>query len=78
MAATIIIDGSAGIAPVKIGTSSFGVARVKLSSGAGGVHVVTGDKAFGLQVMGYAPYTSYQYPGGLALKAIAPPPPPIK
>ena len=78
MDATIIIDGSSGIAPVKIGTSTFGVARIKLSSGAGGVHVILGDKPFGIQVMGYAPYTSYQYPGGLGLTAIAPPPPPIK
>jgi hypothetical protein len=28
-------------------------------------------------VLGYAPYTSYQYPGGLALQLIAPPPEPI-
>jgi len=78
MDAKVIIDGSFGVAPVKIGTSDFGVARVKLSGGAGGVHLVLADKPFGIQVMGYAAYTSYQYPGGLALEAIAPSPPPIK
>lgn len=77
MSANIIVDGAAGIAPVKIGTSDFGVARVKLSGAAGGVHVITGDQPFGIQVLGYAAYTSYQYPGGLALQLIAPPPEPI-
>ncbi len=77
MDASIIVDGASSIAPVKVGTSDFGVARVTLSGGAGGVHVVLGDKPFGIQVLGYAPYTSYQYPGGLGLVAIAPPPPPI-
>lgn len=76
--ATIIIDGSSGVAPVKIGTSNYGVARVKLTGAAGGTHLALGDKPFGIQVIGYAPYTSYQYPGGLALEAIAPPPPEIK
>jgi hypothetical protein len=32
----------------------------------------------GIQVVGYGSYTSYQYPGGLNLTLIAPPPPPIK
>jgi len=78
MDASVIIDGSPGISPVKIGTSDVGVARVQLSGAAGGVHLVTGDKPFGIQVSGYGVNTSYQYPGGLALEAIAPSPPPIK
>jgi hypothetical protein len=28
----------------------------------------------GIQVLGYGLYTSYQYPGGLNLEIIAPPP----
>ena len=40
MGASIIVDGAAGIAPIKIGTSDFGVARVVLNGAAGGVHVI--------------------------------------
>jgi hypothetical protein len=40
--------------------------------------VLVSDKPVGLQVMGYGSYTSYQYPGGLNLGLIAPPPPPIQ
>ena len=56
----------------------YAVARVKLGVGASGAHVLISDKPVGLQVVGYGNYTSYQYPGGLNLKGIAPPPPPIK
>ena len=41
-----------------------------------GAHVLTSTAAVGIQVIGYGKYTSYQYPGGLNLGAIAPPPPP--
>jgi hypothetical protein len=59
-----------------VGTQA--VARIRLGAGQAGAHVITGDKPFGLQVIGYGAQTSYQYPGGLDLKAIAPPPPPPK
>ena len=39
-----------------------------------GAHQLTSDKPVGIQVMGYGQYTSYQYPGGSDLIAIAPPP----
>lgn len=42
------------------------------------VELLAADKPFGLQVIGYGASTSYYYPGGLNLDAIAPPPPPIK
>lgn len=59
------------------GGTAGDAARVKLNGAAGGVHVVTGDQPFGIQALGYAAYTSYGYPGGLALQLIAPPPKPI-
>ena len=48
--------------------------RVKLEHEAQGAHVLTASAPFGLQVIGYGSYTSYMYPGGLNLSAIAPPP----
>jgi hypothetical protein len=35
---------------------------------------MTSTMPVGAQVMGYGAYTSYQYPGGLNLTLIAPPP----
>jgi IgGFc binding protein len=58
-----------------IGSSSFGIAHLQLTSGNAGAHVIEGSKPFGIQVMGYGAYTSYMYPGGLNLGLIAPPPP---
>jgi hypothetical protein len=61
----LTLDGNpvvANFAP--IGTSGYGVARVKL---AGGNHNISGDSPFGIVVYGYAAYTSYMYPGGLNL-----------
>jgi hypothetical protein len=79
LGAQVILDGSAlPIAPVPIGTSQLGVARTQLAKGTGGVHLVGSDQPFGIQVVGYGRNTSFQYPGGLALEGIAPPPPPIK
>jgi hypothetical protein len=60
------------------GGSTFGVLRLKLASVNGGTHIVTADQPIGLQVVGYGLYTSYQYPAGLDLLSIAPPPPPIQ
>lgn len=75
MNATLTLDGNAvGIQPVAIG-SNFGIARILLGAGNGGAHLLTATAPVGIQVMGYGAYTSYQYPGGLNLDAIAPPPP---
>ena len=57
-----------------IGSSGYGVARYKLGAGQAGAHVLSSDQPVGIQVMGYGQYTSYQYPGGSDLTAIAPPP----
>jgi hypothetical protein len=67
---------AASIAPTftAIGTSGYGVARVQLGATTGGRHVLHASQPVTIQVMGYAPYTSYQYPGGLDLALIAAPP----
>lgn len=79
--AKVSLDGSV----VKPGSSvlasaGYAVARVRLGSGANGAHVLVSlnGKPVGLQVVGYGKFTSYQYPGGLNLKGIAKPPPPIQ
>jgi hypothetical protein len=57
----------------------YGVLRVPLEGfnpAGGGSHVLLASAPIGLQVLGYGSFTSYQYPGGLNLKHIAPPPPP--
>jgi hypothetical protein len=74
----LVLDGSAVSAPTQPLSSGFLIARVPLSAGVAGAHVLTSDKPVGIQVVGYGAYTSYQYPGGLNLTLIAPPPPPIK
>ncbi|MFO0755042.1 MAG: IgGFc-binding protein [Byssovorax sp.] len=74
MNATVMIDGGGAPGPQQIG-SGFGVARIHLGPGNGGAHLLTATAPVGIQVMGYGAYTSYQYPGGLNLDAIAPPPP---
>lgn len=55
-------------------SSGFLLHRVKLGKGVNGAHVLTSNVPIGAQVMGYGAYTSYQYPGGLNLGMIAPPP----
>ena len=78
MGASVTLDGAPlQAAPKAIGTSGFGIARQLLGPGKGGAHVLESSLPVGLQVMGYGSYTSYQYPGGLNLIAIAPPPPPL-
>ena len=71
---TVTVDGQnvSGFTP--IGSSGFGIARYKLSAGNNGSHSLTSSAPVGIQVMGYGLYTSYQYPGGSDLTAIAPPP----
>jgi hypothetical protein len=54
---------------------NYGVSRVLLNVGNNGAHTLTASAPVGIQVIGYGAYTSYQYPGGLDLDAIAPPPP---
>ena len=73
MDAKVLVDGMSAATPKSIG-SGFGVSRTQLSLGQDGAHVLTSDLPVGIQVMGYGAYTSYQYPGGLNLTAIAPPP----
>ena len=61
--------------PTPIGSSGFGVARVRLGAGNAGAHALESDVPVGVQVIGYGAFTSYQYPAGLDLAEIAPPPP---
>ena len=76
MDADVQLDGAAaGGTLTEIGASGYGVRRVPLDSTTGGAHVLTATAPVGIQVMGYGEYTSYQYPGGLNLDVIAPPPP---
>ncbi len=76
MGASVMLDGAALPASPAAISSGYGIARVPLGAGASGAHTLTSDQAVGIQVIGYGQYTSYQYPGGLNLIAIAPPPPP--
>lgn len=72
--ASVTLDGASPPAGKAIGATGFNIARAKLSGGKAGAHEITSTKPVGIQVMGYGQYTSYQYPGGLDLKSIAPPP----
>jgi hypothetical protein len=73
--ASIRLDG-AGVsgAALDIPGSSYKIKRLRMGAGNNGAHTLTADKPVGIQVLGYGSYTSYQYPGGLNLKRIAPPP----
>jgi hypothetical protein len=72
--ANVTIDGSSIGSFTPIGSSGYGVVRYQLGVGNAGAHSLQSDKPVGIQVMGYGQYTSYQYPGGSDLQAIAPPP----
>ncbi|MCC6522150.1 MAG: IgGFc-binding protein [Polyangiaceae bacterium] len=74
--AGVVLDGVSVGGAVAIGGSGYSVAHVLLGPGVNGAHVLQSNSAIGLQVTGYGSYTSYYYPGGLDLRAIAPPPPP--
>ena len=77
MGATVELDGEVlDVTVTEIGESGYGIRRVPLPQANGGAHVLQSDEPVGLQVMGYGDYTSYQYPGGLNLEVIAPPPTP--
>jgi len=56
----------------------YDVWRVGLLETANGSHTLEASTGVGIQVLGYGLYTSYQYPGGLNLKRIAPPPGPTQ
>jgi hypothetical protein len=75
----LTLDGvSVGSSPTKI-NATWSVIRVALgSTGQDGAHILAGSDPFGVQVIGYGAFTSYQYPAGLDLVPISPPPPPIK
>ena len=73
--ASLSLDGlPVSTTPTAVGTSGYGVVRVKLGTGNAGAHVLIASDPVGLEVMGYGSYTSYTYPGGLDLKYISPPP----
>ncbi|AUX38974.1 hypothetical protein SOCE26_003560 [Sorangium cellulosum] len=72
--ATILLDGEEVLDTFRRISADFGVVRVKLGPGNAGAHVLTATLPVGIQVLGYGSYTSYNYPGGLNLKLIAPPP----
>jgi hypothetical protein len=78
MGASLTIDGSpVSVSGTAVGSTGLQVFRIKLGAGMGGAHTLESDKPCGLQIEGYGAYTSYQYPAGLNLLSIAPPPPPI-
>lgn len=69
------LDGEPIGALSPIGTSRYGSAQVQLSAGVHHLEVVGDgltslDRIAGLMVYGYARYTSYLYPGGLALDRV--------
>jgi hypothetical protein len=72
--AQVTLDGAPLPATAQPLSGGFGIARAKLGPGQGGAHVLRSDAPVGIQVVGYGAYTSYQYPGGLNLSLIAPPP----
>ena len=75
MGAEVRIDGELVPAPQAIGPSGYGISRVVLGEGNNGRHHLQASQYVGLQVMGFGFATSYQYPGGLNVRGIAPPPP---
>jgi len=75
----LALDGAPVLTPfAAVGATGYGVARVQLGAGQAGAHVMAASAPVGIQVMGYGFATSYQYPGGLNLTLIAPPPPVVQ
>jgi hypothetical protein len=73
---TLTLDGTAVSQPATTMGAGYSVVRIPLSAGsAAGAHTLTGTAPFGIQIVGYGSATSYQYPGGIDLKVIAPTPP---
>ncbi len=70
----VVLDGvPVSVAPGPL-SSGYEVVRAKLGQGQAGAHVLEAASPVGLQVVGYGKFTSYQYPGGLDLAPITPPP----
>ena len=59
---------------VTVDDTGLAVLRLPLGTGQAGAHVLTATRPVGIQVIGYGSFTSYQYPGGLDLAHISPPP----
>jgi hypothetical protein len=69
----LTLDGMPVTATATAINSSWSVTRVPLR-GTAGSHVLVAPNPVGVQVVGYGAYTSYQYPAGLDLTEISPPP----
>jgi len=73
---TMVLDGKIvdwGVeTPIADG---YDVWRLDLPGANTSAHVLEATTGVGVQVLGYGLFTSYQYPAGLNLKRIAPPPP---
>src|SRR5690349_21054173 len=79
--ATVSLDGAeVDEEPEYFKCSPFKVLRIWLDQSRGGIHVLESNEPIGVQVLGHASYTSYQYPGGLNVSEIseAPEQPPVK
>ncbi|MGZ3455480.1 MAG: IgGFc-binding protein [Polyangiales bacterium] len=73
----LTLDGAEVTVPsTDLDGTDYTIFRIKLDVGPSevGAHVLDSDKPIGIQVLGYGQYTSYQYPGGLNLISISPPP----
>ena len=74
----IVLDGTALTISdyIPIGSTGYGVAQVDVTNmGSGGAHRISAPNSsirFGIEVYGFASYTSYLYPGGLDLEYINP------
>ena len=73
---TLTLDGvSVKEVPTPL-APAYEITRVSLTATAStGAHTLNASAPVGIQVMGYGLYTSYQYPGGANVKAVAAPPP---
>jgi hypothetical protein len=71
---SLTLDGAPASGPESAVGAEYSVTRVRLGPGKQGAHELVASKPVGIQVMGYGAYTSYQFPGGLDLKPIAPTP----
>jgi hypothetical protein len=75
----VFLDGTrlnpGRVMPIGGGYGALRVPLIGVNPNGHGAHVIVASAPVGLQVLGYGAYTSYQYPGGLNLTPIAPPPP---
>jgi len=67
--AVITLDGAVMTATPTPVTAGWEIYRVLVGDG---VHAITGTEPFGIVNVGYSPYVSYGYMGGLALERINP------